>query len=421
MLSQVDPGALRAPAEPTIEVYTLSAVARRVTVSAFLNELEAARNQIGASFAPERLALVARVSEQILKGGVRNRVPGVVHFAYWTRHAALKRLAADHVSRMPPGCIARPRGLVFHLPPQNVETVFLYSWVISYLSGNANLTRLPSDLSDDMAELLDQFQLALAEAGDGSQLFVRYPIADAINAALSARCDARIVWGGDVKVRSFAPLPLRNGGKAIWFGDRRSLSMVKSAAIGQLNAASRRELAERLHNDIFVFNQMACSSPQWLVVIGSEAKDDGASQLLLGDLSDIALERGSAPPTSHVIQKMVTSMARAGQGHAQNVIRYSNALTTITTERATDAPAIGGGFLTIVFAETFEAVYPVMGENIQTITQFGFEPGELRAFSLGLPLLSATRVVPIGQALDFDAIWDGYDLFGELTRLLKIG
>jgi len=36
------------------------------------------------------------------------------------------------------------------------------------------------------------------------------------------------VWGGDAKVALFAPLPLRNGGKSIWFGDRFSFSTINS-------------------------------------------------------------------------------------------------------------------------------------------------------------------------------------------------
>jgi hypothetical protein len=385
---------------------------------AFQKALEAARGAVGASFAPQRLELVASVSEAILKGGVRSRLPGVVHFAYWTRKAALKKLAGDHQARLPEGCLARPRGVVFHLPPQNVETVFLYSWVISYLAGNANLTRLPTELSDDMAGLLDLFLTALAKAGDNSQLFVRYPVDPQVNTALSAASDARVVWGGDAKIEAFAALPLRGGGKPIWFGDRRSLALIKAEAVAALSREERRDLANRLHNDVFVFNQLACSSPQWMYVIG---EDDGAAvEALMDDLSDIAIERGSVPPTSHVIQKMVASMARAGAGGVTTVARRSNALTTILAERTEGAPTTGGGLLTLSRAEGFEPVWASLGENIQTIVHFGFSQEELAAFAEGLPPLAVTRIVPAGAALDFDAIWDGYDLFSELTRLLRV-
>lgn len=30
------------------------------------------------------------------------------------------------------------------------------------------------------------------------------------------------------------------------------------------------------------------------------------------------------------------------------------------------------------------------------------------------------RVVPVGRTMDFDLIWDGYDLYGRLTRIIAI-
>lgn len=41
------------------------------------------------------------------------------------------------------------------------------------------------------------------------------------------------------------------------------------------------------------------------------------------------------------------------------------------------------------------------------------------------PLLEAgldgiDRVVPVGKTMDFDFIWDGYNLFTEMTRLISL-
>src|ERR1700734_2938498 len=61
------------------------------------------------------------------------------------------------------------------LPPQKVETVFLYSWALSYLAGNANIVRLPQAISTRMRAIVDLFLERLEAAGDESQLFVHYP------------------------------------------------------------------------------------------------------------------------------------------------------------------------------------------------------------------------------------------------------
>ena len=102
-------------------------------------------------------------------------------------------------------------------------------------------------------------------------MFVHYPSQGDLGAKISARSDARVVWGGDAKVALFAPLPLRNGGKSIWFGDRFSFSTINGAALDKLDEPALRALAKKLHNDVFVFDQMACSSPHALYVVGEAA------------------------------------------------------------------------------------------------------------------------------------------------------
>ncbi len=405
---------------PTIDILDARGARHPTSLPELLTALARARAALTPAFAAERLELVASVSAEILRRGVSRASPGVTHFAFWTRRGALKALAESHIGQLPAGCVARPRGLVFHLPPQNVETVFLYSWVISYLCGNANLVRLPTSLSADMAGLLQLFQSTMVSRGETGQIFVAYPAGEAANRALSAACDARVVWGGDAKVAAFAPLPLRAGGKSLWFGDRRSLAMVEAGALGALDDTERADLAERLHNDIFVFDQMACSSPVRLFVVGAEDVAASAVADLLEALAVVAKARGSVPATGHVIRKLVSSMAMAGEGAATAVTRHSNSLTSVVTPQVIDRPPVGGGFLEVVFVREASAIHDSLRENIQTIVHFGFAAERLDAFVRGLPPLCVTRLAPVGQALDFDYVWDGYDLIAELTQLLRI-
>jgi hypothetical protein len=404
-----------------IEILRADGGVRTLGLDPFLDELESSRRRVSTSFAAERLQLVTDLSSSILKRRDKVMAPAVIHFAYWTRKGALKQLAEGALGRLPPDCIGRPRGLVFHLPPQNVETVFLYSWVLAYLTGNANITRLPTTLSEDMAELLGLFQAALAERGDDGQLFVRYSISERINRAISSASDARLVWGGDAKVATFAALPLRDGGKSIWFGDRRSLAVLNGPAISFLDAPARRMLADNLRNDIFTFDQMACSSPQRLLIVGDQARDEAAILALLGDLSDSALDHGADAGTGHAMRKMVLAMARSGVGEARKVVRHSNALTTLMMESVRQTEPVGGGYLEVSYVAKLADIYGHLRENTQTAVHFGFDVEDIKDFARGLPPFCVTRIAPVGQALDFDFIWDGYDLCAELMKLLRVG
>lgn len=385
------------------------------------DRLEAARHRIAPPFSDDRLALVAGVSDRLLKGSPAAVPPHVTHFAFWTRRAALKRLEQSFRSRLPPETRARARGLAFHLPPQNVETVFLYSWVLSYLAGNANVIRLPREISPPMQRICDLFLDALAAAGEPSQYFLYYPSDSDLGARISAQSDARLVWGGNAKVDLFAKIPLRSGGKAIWFGDRFSFSVLKGSAIAALDAAGRRRLAERMANDIFTFDQMACSSPHVVYVVGDAATCRPALDALFSALAEVARAKGHLPETGHAIRKMVEAFGAAAVGEADALTWHDAALTSIIASRtAGRGPRVGGGFLRAMFLDDLQQIVGRIREDDQTVTHFGFEPAEIEAVVDAHHGFGVTRWTAVGSALDFDFIWDGYDIPFELTRLVRL-
>ncbi len=385
------------------------------------SQLEAARLGVGVPFSEDRIALAAAVSAQLIKSKRIAENPAAAYFAFWIRKAALERLSESFQSGLPSGCISGPRGLVFHLPPQNVETIFLYSWIIAYLTGNANLVRLPSVISSTIQEIIGQIIDELTRRGDNSQYFVHYPAENELNARLCALSDARIVWGGDAKVAAFAELPLRSGGKSIWFGDRFSFAVLRGTALVGLAPRSRVELANRLCNDVFIFDQMACSSPHIIYVIGKPEESSSAVSALLEEVAAAAQAKGIEVATSQALRKMVTANKMVGLGEAKSVATLSNALMAIQVDdsRRTET-RVGGGFLQVCYIDQLDALRKQAREHDQTMTYFGFERAELEAlFPLCTPL-GLTRVVPVGEALNFDTVWDGYDLPRELTRVIRI-
>jgi hypothetical protein len=405
------------------EVIVYGAGAREAAIDdlALVTKLGEARQRLAAPFAPERVDLIAKVAETLL-GPKRSAASGpAAHFAFWTRRAALTKLAASFAARVPRNTLARPRGLVFHLPPQNVETVFLYSWALSYLAGNANVVRLPHEISGRMRAILDLYLERLEAAGDASQLFVHHPSQGDLGGKISALSDARVVWGGDAKVALFAPLPLRNGGKSIWFGDRFSFSTISGAALDKLDDDALKGLARKLHNDIFIFDQMACSSPHALYVVGQATAHSAAVRRLL-DAS--ALEWTMDDPAGrvgHAIGKMTAAFYAAANGRASSVHWRNTELTSIVASAPLRQDMrVGGGFLSVVFVRSLAEVASFIRESDQTITYFGWERGEIESVAASRAGPGVSRWAPIGTALDFDFIWDGYDIPFELTRLVRV-
>ena len=118
-----------------------------------------------APFAAETLEFGRRLSQRLLAAPEVRTYPDLASLGFWLRPAAtqalrrhLDGLAGDGVRRL-------PRGLALHIAPANVETLFVYSWWLSALCGNANLVRISERSGERTRLLLRLFNQLLAEPG----------------------------------------------------------------------------------------------------------------------------------------------------------------------------------------------------------------------------------------------------------------
>jgi hypothetical protein len=81
---------------------------------------------------------------------------------------------------------------------------------------------------------------------------------------------------------------------------------------------------------------------------------------------------------------------------------------------------IGAGAFPFASVAALTDLVPAMTRQDQTFSHFGFASAELREFAAALGGRGVDRIVPFGSALTFSAIWDGYDLPREFTRLTTI-
>ncbi len=104
----------------------------------------------------------------------------------------------------------RPIGLTFHIAPANVDTMFVYSWALAYLCGNANLLRLSQEQSPIMEGLLECLNGVMEQDEEmaSANRFVTYPHDESVTAAISAKCALRVVWGGSETVDRIRRVPL---------------------------------------------------------------------------------------------------------------------------------------------------------------------------------------------------------------------
>lgn len=389
-------------------------------LDAIADRLAATRMPFMRAFAPERIDLIGRFAEQLRKDSRWSGSPAVLALAFWLRKAEITRMAQDFGARSHAHARTTGRGIAFHLPPQNVDTLFLYSWAIAFACGNTNVVRLPEQASPTMLALLDPLVALLDAAGSGD-LFLTYARTDdRANRRLSALADCRLVWGGDAKAETFNQYPLRIGGKSLMFPDRYSHAILSATAVAALDDAGMDRLAKSLHDDIRLFDQQACSSPHTIHVL--DARGDGMPSVRrLLERVDLLARQSPTTDPAHGMAKFAASCAMAAEDGLVTAHRLSNETTIVELGPAqARGRAIGGGFLSTRIVATIEQITETLTARDQTLTHFGLDPPVFAELGALAAARGVARLVPVGSALNFDQLWDGYDLVAELTRIVRV-
>ena len=155
--------------------------------------------------------------------------------------------------------------------------------------------------------MCDLLAAALEQAGPelkNSMTVLRYGHDSEITAKLSAMCDVRVIWGGNAAVAAIRSVPLPYHAKEIAFPDRSSLAVVDAERYLSLEETPSQELARAFYNDVFWFDQMACSSPRQIVWVGRSERVEIAARQFIERLAAMTESRGYSLAPSAWLQKL---------------------------------------------------------------------------------------------------------------------
>jgi len=380
------------------------------------------------AFTDDVVAFLDALSRSILSLKEILGDPQLAALGYWLRRSNVSRLVQEFRATVGAAEIAVPRGTAFHVAPSNVEAIFFYSWALSLLAGNSNIVRIPSDLSSAMRVFLEDICRILQEPRwadiAARNLMLSYPRDDEFNDYFSRRADLRIIWGGDQTVLYFRGLPAKPAVKDVVFADKVSLALVEAARYLAQSAVQAAETARLFHNDAYQFDQMACSSPQMVYFVGSGEECGAASSRFWQELAKVSVAKGAKGALA-AMDKLVFGCRSAAEG-AGGSFPYglpagSPSVMRVGQGAVASLPSTcGGGFFFECFASSLEQLADLVQPNAQTLTYVGFPNDELRAFAAKLCARGIDRIVPVGKALEFAPVWDGYVLFSELTRRVSV-
>jgi Acyl-CoA reductase (LuxC) len=380
-----------------------------------------------SAFSEITIQFLDTLSKQLLSDRSMRDYPELMACAHWFRKAHLFELKKEYEA-FAGERILKPRGTVLHFAPANVDSIFLYSWILSMLVGNKNILRLSRRHNEQMEIVLQRINHLLAKEEyqpiAERTLLLKYDHEEEYTLFLSEHCHTRVIWGGDQTVKAIRTIPLATNATELIFPDRYSKTIFHAGKVLQCNDHELFHLAKQFYNDAFWFGQMACSSPRELYWIGKSEECSLAMDRFWGELGNVVKQQEYQNPVAVGMTRLATAFYYATHSHTFNVQSSSIheplcVRVAQTTEEMREIHCGGGLFLERSLNELTE-VPDLLHEKDQTVTYFGFGREELMELIDMIPNAAVSRIVPVGQALQFGTVWDGFSFFLHFTREITL-
>ena len=411
------------------------------------------------------LDMLNDVSRILMAGREAREYPDVVTFAFWIRKASALKLKGRFYKE--DWNIRFGRGVAFHIAPSNVPVNFAYSLAAGLLTGNANIVRVPSKDFPQVRIIAGAFAEALGAGKNrdmaGYVCLVRYGREKAVNDLFSSISDTRIIWGGDAAVEEIRKSPLGPRTGEVTFADRFSLAVIDAGSYLEMDERKKGRTAEAFYNDTYLTDQNACTSPRMVVWMGDSgciqaAKEEfwgrlhelvkkkyvfqpiqGVNKLTSGCIAAVGYAAAGMGAKSGEAERMEAETSKPGakkenacqpDGNGAADAAYGvrieshadNLLVRVRLPRIVDGlmdmKDNSGYFFEYDCADILELKDLCDDKHCQTISYIGNREMLMPLLMSGIRGID--RVVPVGKTMDFDLIWDGYDLYGRLTRIIAI-
>lgn len=354
------------------------------------------------------------LSKSIMKHPKSRLYSDVVTFAFWIRKASITQLKVQYEKH--DGNIHLGRGTVFHIAPSNVPVNFAYSLATGLLAGNRNIVRIPSKefpqvelIADSMKATLKCYEQFLPYI-----VLVRYGRNKEINDALSSIADTRVVWGGDATIAELRGSGLPPRSTEITFADRYSLAVID--ADFYLSCKDKGKIAEDFYNDTYFSDQNACTSPGLVVWTGKEKAK--AKKVFWDELHETVKKKYTFQSIQGINKLASSYLAASAMAGITIEPHQDNLIIRVTVPKLEkhlmEWKDNSGYFFEYDCDDILELKTICDDKRCQTV---GFLGNQKQLF----PLLTSgihgvDRVVPVGKTMDFQLVWDGYDLISQLTR-----
>lgn len=359
------------------------------------------------------------LSKILMNTDETKKYPDVITFAFWCRKANILKLKSEYQSKYK----RVGRGIVFHIAPSNVPINFAFSLAFGLLAGNSNIVRVSSKKFEQVDAVCECIKKCLAKQ-EFQKLknyicVVRYLHNKEITDEFSMNCNCRVIWGGNDTINKIRESKISARTNEITFADRYSFAMFDERAIELLSEKELKKLVEKFYNDTYLMDQNACSSPKLIFWIKS---DDGIGRKKFWEMLDQIVLKYDLTEKK-VVDKYTHICEVAATGKCKTIAYKNNFLYVTTPINFSNKIEVLSGKFGIFYQIEIDKIEDALiniSDKIQTVVTYGIDMYKLQDDIIKYRCKGIDRIVKIGSALDIGVFWDGYDVIGNMSRVIYL-
>ena len=388
----------------------------KIIVGAFSLE-EVLSQKTFKAFDDEIVHFLNELSVTILSDPDSKKYSDLASFGFFVRRANLVRLRKQKVQENAETYVGI--GATLHIAPSNVPLNFAYSLVTALLCGNPSIVRISSK-HYNQAEILIDLINSVVKRLELQPFFtlIKYPHDSCLNVDLSKIVRVRVIWGGNDTITHFKNMEVKPNVVDITFPNKYSLTLIDANYYA--SKCDYSKVARDFYNEVYTFDQNACTSPRAVVWIGDKRNVALGKEIFWSQLAVICSEKDYQPSISAAVNQFAEYSFLA----AKNLVIKNKSLwhkgirilavKKLTVDIFTQHP--GEGLFYEVELEDFQGLQKLITDECQTITTVGHLRNELIQWISNEGVGGIEKICKLGTASNFSIDWDGKDLFRMMTR-----
>ncbi len=358
------------------------------------------------------------LSKDLMSNVLSKTYPDILTLAFYLRRNNLIKLKKKFFDKAENRL---GKGIAFHITPSNVATNFAYSLFFGLINGNSNIVKVPSKKHAQIEIICKSINKVIKKNKEIQKqiCILRYEKNDELTQKLSNKCDLRLVWGGDNTINEIRKFKSNERCQDIMFGNRYSFCIINSDKFSKLNIKEISEFVKKFYIDTFLVDQNGCSSPHLILWHGKtlNINQEKFWNILFKEVKNrykidhkISYDKYLIF-CDYILQKKFKSKPKTHENYI-----YRLQIDSLNK----DIHKFRGrwGIFFEYKCKNLKEMNKIVNANFQTLTYYGYKQKDLIDHIIKYKLKGIDRVVPVGQSLNINLIWDGYDLSKSLTRII---